>query len=375
MKKKNHYPLVICFALFIFGFTVADFITKPSAFSEMENRPLEQRPKFTIEGFLNASYPQNYETFLNDQFVLRDQFIDLKSRAEYAMLRQENNNVVYGKDGYMFERFESYNEAAGKSKLRAIVQMAEQSGASTQLMLVPNSYEILSEKLPVGLSFVDQKKAIEAAYGELAGTAVKPLDVYAALSAHKDEDLYYKTDHHWTAQGAYLAYVKYCEENGLEPVPYASMPQKEVSGFYGTYFSKSKAFWAEADTITAIDVDATIETEGKTYHGLYDWAQFEKRDKYGAILYGNHPVMKITSGVNKDHREGETSRLLVVKDSYANSFIPYLLYHYDEVYVVDLRYYSLKLSDYMKENSIQNVLVLYNFTNFATDTNFGKLVR
>ena len=85
--------------------------------------------------------------------------------------------------------------------------------------------------------------------------------------------------------------------------------------------------------------------------------------------------MKITSGVNKDHREGETSRLLVVKDSYANSFIPYLLYHYDEVYVVDLRYYSLKLSDYMKENSIQNVLVLYNFTNFATDTNFGKLVR
>ena len=149
---------------------------------------------------------------------------------------------------------------------------------------------------------------------------------------------------------------------------------RTVENFYGTYFSKAKKFDAQADTITYYEIpDAGVTLDGKEQDGYYDFSKFEVRDKYAAFLRGNNGYTVIKSGVRTVEEGQEPSRILIIKDSYANSFAPFLLCNYDEVHIVDPRYLAGSLSQLINEGGFDEILLMYNFSNLVTDTNLYKL--
>ena len=378
LKKILKYPVVLAFFLFIFLFTAVDLVKPDREYSEFENKYLTQRPEFTLASFLNNEWTSKYETYLNDQFVLRDDWITLKSICESMLLKIENNGIAYGADDYLFEKFTTL---AGDS----LAQFERNVGYEKTFIdtygetvpitftIIPNAYMILPEKLPEGLIQVDQA-AYTAPIYEAVGDKAQVVDFTGALTAHKDEYIYYRTDHHWTTLGAYYAYAAYVESLGMEPVALDSLSGIEVPDFYGTYFSKAKKFDAVADTITYYPIaDAGVIIDGQEADGYYDLSKFEVRDKYAAFLRGNNGYTVIKSGVREAPEGQEPSKILVIKDSYANSFVPFLLYNFDEVHVVDLRYSAVSMKELLSTENFDQVLLMYNFMNLVTDTNLYKL--
>ena len=378
LKKILKYPVVLAFFLFIFLFTAVDLVKPDREYSEFENKYLTQRPEFTLASFLNNEWTSKYETYLNDQFVLRDDWITLKSICESMLLKIENNGIAYGADDYLFEKFTTL---AGDS----LAQFERNVGYEKTFIdtygetvpitftIIPNAYMILPEKLPEGLTQVDQA-AYTAPIYEAVGDKAQVVDFTGALTAHKDEYIFYRTDHHWTTLGAYYAYAAYAESLGMEPVALDSLSGIEVPDFYGTYFSKAKKFDAVADTITYYPIaDAGVIIDGQEADGYYDLSKFEVRDKYAAFLRGNNGYTVIKSGVREAPEGQEPSKILVVKDSYANSFVPFLLYNFDEVHVVDLRYSAVSMKELLSTENFDQVLLMYNFMNLVTDTNLYKL--
>ena len=378
LKKILKYPVVLAFFLFIFLFTAVDLVKPDREYSEFENKYLTQRPEFTLASFLNNEWTSKYETYLNDQFVLRDDWITLKSICESMLLKIENNGIAYGADDYLFEKFTTL---AGDS----LAQFERNVGYEKTFIdtygetvpitftIIPNAYMILPEKLPEGLTQVDQA-AYTAPIYEAVGDKAQVVDFTGALTAHKDEYIFYRTDHHWTTLGAYYAYATYAESLGMEPVALDSLSGIEVPDFYGTYFSKAKKFDAVADTITYYPIaDAGVIIDGQEADGYYDLSKFEVRDKYAAFLRGNNGYTVIKSGVREAPEGQEPSKILVIKDSYANSFVPFLLYNFDEVHVVDLRYSAVSMKELLSTENFDQVLLMYNFMNLVTDTNLYKL--
>ena len=378
LKKILKYPVVLAFFLFIFLFTAVDLVKPDREYSEFENKYLTQRPEFTLASFLNNEWTSKYETYLNDQFVLRDDWITLKSICESMLLKIENNGIAYGADDYLFEKFTTL---AGDS----LAQFERNVGYEKTFIdtygetvpitftIIPNAYMILPEKLPEGLTQVDQA-AYTAPIYEAVGDKAQVVDFTGALTAHKDEYIFYRTDHHWTTLGAYYAYAAYAESLGMEPVALDSLSGIEVPDFYGTYFSKAKKFDAVADTITYYPIaDAGVIIDGQEADGYYDLSKFEVRDKYAAFLRGNNGYTVIKSGVREVPEGQEPSKILVIKDSYANSFVPFLLYNFDEVHVVDLRYSAVSMKELLSTENFDQVLLMYNFMNLVTDTNLYKL--
>ena len=372
MKEILRYPLVLLFALFILGCTAMDLTQTNRKFSEMENRYLQQKPKFTVKTLLNNTYTQKYEEYINDQFFNRDSWITIKSMAESAIGKVENNSIVYGSDHYMFEKYRTLDEKRFSDNIRYVKEFAEKyPDRHISLMIVPSSYMVLSEKLPTGLGNLDQYVRIEELFAGAAAPNLTAVDPTALLTAHKEDSIYYKTDHHWTCYGAYLGYLSYLESvEGKTPVEYESLPKHQVADFYGTYYSKAKLFNTVPDVIEWFDPAVEqVTIDGEEVNGLHDLQKFEERDKYGAFLRGNNGLTVIKSSAGP----GDGSRILVVKDSYGNSFVPYLLYNYDEVQVVDLRAMAGKMSDLLAENEYDDILLLYSFMNFSSDQNIPKL--
>ena len=379
MKNILKYPAIVIFTAFILCFSVLDLFKKDTNFSEMENRVLQQRPEFSVNALLETSddqkYTGKYEKYVNDQFIFRNEWISLKSITETVLGKQENNGIVYGKDGYMFERFDSLDEVRVNKNTDFINQYLQKYDVKSTVALIPNAYMLLPDKLPYGLPMMNQQAEAEKIFANL--TSDKLSTVYLAPFEHEDEYIYYKTDHHWTTLGAYYAYCNLMQSKGKTPVELDEIEQykKEVPNFYGTYYSKAKKLNSEVDSIVYYDIPAaSVVINGDEKTSLYNYPQFEKRDAYAGFLFGNNGLTVIKSDHNKDHNEGENSRILIIKDSYANCFIPFLTYNYDEIYVVDLRGLAQRMSQLMSENEFDEVLIMYNFKNFVTDTNIARLI-
>lgn len=371
MKKIFQYPLLLIFCVFIFSFSLANVLKPNRSFSDLENRYLAKRPDFSMKAFFNSTFSSKYETYLNDQFIFRDGWITLKSVSESALGKTENNGIVYGKDGYLFEKLLASDSAQLQKNLNALRTFLQNYQGNTTVGIVPSSYEVLRGKLPAGLENVNQAEAIRRIYQEIGDGNTSTLPLLDALEKHSGEYIYYRTDHHWTTLGAYYGYVTYCAEKGLEPAA-LDFPSQEAVGFYGTYFSKAKLHSAQSDTITYYEIPvAEMIADLEKKDGLYQVEQFSKRDKYAAFLYGNHGLTVIKS---EHFDKAETpKRLLVIKDSFANCLIPFLTQNYDEITVIDLRHFSIKMGSYLEGQEFDDTLILYNYLNFSNDVNLYKL--
>ncbi len=348
-------------------FLIVDLVQEDRLFSENENRVLAKRPALSWEALASGKFMEQYEDYVSDQFVGRDNWIELKTRSELFLRKKEINGVYLGKDRYLIEQHlpEDVDAKTVASKLRLLQGLVVKYGA--KVMLVPTADNVLTDKLPAYAPFYDQDELLGQARSAVGEEAY--IDVASALREHAQEEIYYRTDHHWTSLGAYYGYQAWLGHTGkLTNVKYDTQGMETVTqDFLGTLHSKINLpvaadeirFFPETlDRPVKVTYDYNTETSS-----LYEDSYLEGKNKYGFFLDDNHGFVEVETGY-QNGRE-----LFVLKDSYANCFIPLLTPHYERIYVVDLRYYNGRLSQLMDPymGASTDVLVLYNCIHFLED--------
>jgi hypothetical protein len=347
---------------------IANVLSHDKPFSETENRVLEQYPRFRLSSILSGAFTSNYERYTSDQFILRDYWVSMKTYANLAWGKKDNNGVFLGKDGYLLEQYQSPPEEALKTRAAALQALGQATpGLRKYLMIVPTSASLLADKLPSFAPVGAQENDLNRLRGLLPQT-LHDVDVYSTLYKVREKPIFYKTDHHWTTEGAYYAYQELCKQMGIVPLGLEQFDLRQVTNqFYGSLSSKSGFHHVQPDSISLYlqPINSKIQVsyidEAHTASTLYELDNLSKKDKYAVFLNGNHALIRITTDVPGD------KRLLVVKDSYANSMIPFLTDHFREIDVVDLRYFNDSVLKLMEERQFQDMLVLYNIKTFFED--------
>ena len=369
------YPVLILFSVFFVGVFVLDCLTPDREISELENTTLTQRPAITAQ-ILTAkglnSFFSSYTQYTKDQIPGRDGWISLQSFVETALFQKiQSGGVLLGSEGQMFNRtfgLVSSEEKTFPRNVAAVTSLSARYPGKVYAMVVPAASVIYPERVPAAAPILDETvylNQIQTAVEESGGTFVS---VEQTLADHKDEYIYYRTDHHWTTLGAYYAYSQLCDLLGLTPFDLDSHQAVEIPDFYGTFYSRARTWNAQPDTLTYYDLDnpmtiytvtgAGMPDAGETT-GLYDLAKLGVYDKYAVFLHGNN-------GLSRVEGDGE-GRILVIKDSYANSLVPFLTANYAEIDVVDLRNYNYGLDTLIADNDYDQILVLYSFDSFKSD--------
>ena len=369
------YPVLILFSVFFVGVCVLDCLTPDREISELENTTLTQRPAITAQ-ILTAkglnNFFSSYTQYTKDQIPGRDGWISLQSFVETALFQKtQSGGVLLGSEGQMFNRtfgLVSSEEKTFPRNVAAVTSLSARYPGKVYAMVVPAASVIYPERVPAAAPILDETvylNQIQTAVEESGGTFVS---VEQTLADHKDEYIYYRTDHHWTTLGAYYAYSQLCDLLGLTPFDLDSHQAVEIPDFYGTFYSRARTWNAQPDTLTYYDLDnpmtiytvtgAGMPDAGETT-GLYDLAKLGVYDKYAVFLHGNN-------GLSRVEGDGE-GRILVIKDSYANSLVPFLTANYAEIDVVDLRNYNYGLDTLIADNDYDQILVLYSFDSFKSD--------
>ena len=340
-------------------------------FSENENRYLASFPEFSKTALLSGQFLKDFETYMTDQFPLRDGWVSLKAEATKLSGKLENNGVFFGKGGTLLSRFDAPDEARLEKNLAALTALIQNTELPVSVLAVPSSTLVYADRLPAGAWTYDEQTILDRIEAAAAGAVfVSGADV---LLPHSGEYVYYRTDHHWTTLGAAYALEALRQAQGKEPPGLSAYERTTVSTeFLGTLFSKNQLWNQKKDSIERFDrggsFTLTIADDGSTADSLYFPEFLEKKDKYSYFLGGNHAKVTI-----KNNDPAAAGKLLILKDSFAHCFAPLLARDYAEVELIDLRYFNVKLSSYMAENGFDEVLVLYSTETFCTDVNVLKL--
>ena len=374
MRKKAMWTEAILFLLFIFAFFILNMVLPDRESSEQENRRLQQRPEFSFETLFSGSYTKDFETYITDQFTLRDEWITVKAASELALGKKQNNNMFLCGGDTIIEPYASPGASKLEENITALNALVGNTDADVYFALIPGKSDIWSSMLPANTPRDSERADIDYCYSLSAADNV---DIYSALEAHAGEYVYYRTDHHWTTLGAYYAFTALAETMGLDCPSIEDYTGREtVSGeFYGTSWSSSGFSWVGPDSMEIFVTEPeglriTNYPQGSPVEGqLYDWSRLEVKDKYSFFYGGNTPLLEIETGVEN------APSLLIIRDSYMDSLSPFLLESYSTIHILDLRYYRASLSDYIAQNGFDDVLVCYSIDNFSTDSNIFLLGR
>ena len=372
MNKKALWAEALIFLAFIGAFFILNLVLPDRQFSEQENRYLQMRPEFSFKSLFSGDYTSNFETYTTDPFTFRAEWITLKAASELALGKQENNDVHLCENGTLIEGFKRPENSVLDSNMSALNSLVGNTDAKVYFALIPDKSDLYASLLPKNAPNDSEKEVIDYCYGQSNATNV---DMYSALSAHKDEYIFYRTDHHWTSLGAYYGLSALAESMGLPCPALDSYTDRHVVSeeFYGTTWSSSGFSWVDPDTMETFvnapeGLKVTSYPQGSPVEGkLYDFSFLEKKDKYSMFMGGNCPMHVIETG-NEDKPS-----LLILRDSYTDSLIPFLLDDFSEIHVLDLRYYRASLKAYIEQNDFDNVLVCYSVSNFCSDSNIFLL--
>ena len=372
MKRLSSVILIVLFCLFLALLSLACLFTPDRAFSEQENRYLQQAPAFSLSSLFSGHFTEEFSDYCSDQFVLRDSWISLKSRFERLLGKTENNGVYFCANDTLITRFDEPDEKLLAANIAAVNALAESCEGKVTLSLIPGAVSIWADRLPPNAPNCDQQALIERIYAQ---TNARTVDNVSALAAHSGEYIFYRTDHHWTTLGAYYGYCALAESMGFAPLPLASFtPETVTDAFYGTVYSSSGVRWVSPDSmqifVPSEGVTVTNYSDGAAHEGLvYDREKLSLKDKYSLFFGGNTPLLDIETPA------ADKPSLLVVRDSYSDCELPFLFAHFSRIAVVDLRYYKLSLAEYLAENEFDAVLLNFSVANFCSDNNLFLLSR
>lgn len=372
-RKVQEQLVGIIFILILFLFLIINIIVPNKEKSVQENRMLATKPKFRLSSLISGDYDEKFEAYMDDQFVGRDMWRKLKVTVDRICGSRLENGVYIGSNGQLLEQIEVADENHLAANIKAIKSFSEsQKKIPVRMMLVPDAANVLNHSLPALAKPEDQTQMFSMVRKDL-GDSVEWIDVSTELNKHKTEKIYYKTDHHWTTLGAFYAFQATAPSLGIEGDLSGKYVSHAVSSsFNGMLASKSGVNLGEKEQIdiyvpTEEDTDLIIDyvDEGKRSTSLYDSSKLKEKDQYTVFLGGNSSLLDIRTVSTS------TKRLLLVKDSFANSFIPFLTPYYREIVVVDPRYYSGTINDLMDSYRISEVLFLYSGNTFFKDNNIS----
>ncbi|MDR2359786.1 MAG: hypothetical protein LBD85_00695 [Oscillospiraceae bacterium] len=363
MKKNSQLTIVISFTAFLAVFGILFFALPRKEFSEMENRYLAAPPKLTLSSLTSGKFTASFETYVSDQFPFRTFWVGTQALTEYALLKTENNGVYSGKDGFLSERFTIGNGAIAADNIDAVNVFVSSVDTPVYFALIPGSGEILRGKLPSNAIDADQAAVIADIYAALNPDA-RAIDLYSVMAEHSDEYIYFRTDHHWTPLGAGYAAKKIAGALGM-PIPADGSETLLADDFRGSAFNASAAWWVNPDEIrtrvTSASVEVTDYNSGAAVPAsLYNPEFLSKPGKYQYFLGGNSPRLVLRT-------EFSGIKLLIVRDSFTDALAPQLTESAAEIHLIDLRYYKNSVAEYIKENGIDKVLILYSVRNFCED--------
>ena len=331
-------------------------------YSEREKRTLTQKPKFTVANFISGEFSDELEKYLTDQVPLRDGWVTMKTYMELAIGKRESVGVYICKDKYLMDKFTSYSKKQLVANAAALVDLQEKlaaEGISMNTILVPMAAQVLTDKLPAYAPVADYAAILQV----LTDAGVDTTDVLSALVAHSSENIYYRTDHHWTSLGAYYAY---CAWRGIEPNVDEWTQEVLCDDFYGTTWNKVPLPTVPAEEITAWykHINRSVSYNNGQYEtdSIYERKYLSGSDQYAVFLNSNQAQTVIEGS-------GKSGKLLLIKDSYGNTFSQFPVEDYAEVHVLDLRFFKGDVTEYAKENDITDALALYGVQNFVKDTN------
>lgn len=377
--RRAGVPLLAASALLLLGLAIANLVWPKRDMIELENRKAAQFPAFSVEALLDGRWQSGFARWMQDQFLLRDAWINTQRAAdEIVFQKAEEGGILLGKDQWMFTKLFTIDDATRQQtakNVQAVAEFAARYPGKVTFLLAPSASVIYPEALPAGAPMADENALLDDIFAQV-GESAAVIDLREPFTARRDEYLYFKTDHHWTTNGAYRAHEQFCALKGLTPFDRDAHEAVTVEGFQGTHYSATRLWNVENDTITyyplpnqmtIYNITGEAQYEPMTTENLINTDKFATRDKYAAFLDGNN-------GYSVIEGDGEGS-ILVVKDSYANSFIPYLTANYEKIGVVDFRNFKYGLDSTIEREGYDEVLILYNFQTFIADTDLIYISR
>ncbi len=305
---------------------------------------------------------------------------------EYEKIESQGSVKKYGGvvtvDNAGYELYD-YHEGAGKNYGQLVSKVADslKGQADVYDLIPPTSVAItFPDNLRDQISSSNQQESLEKLHGFMSDS-VKSVDAYNNLMKHRTEYIYFRTDHHWTALGAYYAYQAFCEEKGIAPHEISEYQTKEFEGFLGSFYKdtdKSSDLGNTPDTIRAylplaqnVTLDVT-DQKGQNYSWdvVHDVNDYGAALKYSTFIAGDNPMTVI-----KNPNLSDGSTCVVVKESFGNALVPFLIDHYQTIYVIDYRYWSGDIVSFAKEKKAGDVLFINNISMTRSDFLVGKLAK
>ncbi len=373
-SSKIYFKMAGIFLFFLIIAFAFNLFSKDKKYSESENRMLAQKPEFSMANLASGKYMKDMEDYVTDQFFIRDKWINLKVLEDLALGKRESNGVYIGKKNHLMEIPTAPNQKALDNNLDAISNFsAGHPDINTVMTLIPNAAYVYNHLVPRNAPVRDQEADIKYVQSAV-GTSLNFVDLTKTMTSHKDEEIYYKTDHHWTTLGAKYAFDALSTALGIDSPTQEYTIYPVTHSFQGTLTSKS-GYDKGKDTIELyipqnVNTDCLVNfvDEGKRTASMYESAALENKDKYEVFFGGNHSRVDISTPM-----EGKKN-LLLFKDSYANCFIPFLVPYYRNIIVIDPRYYYDNIESLITDNEITDILFLYNVNTFMGDTSLGDVL-
>ena len=380
MERIIKIITIILFAIIIAGSGVGVIANSRTKYSEFEKRELAPFPKTNVKTITSGKFQSGLDDFLNDHVALRDECISVNTMVGRIEGKKEQNGVVFGSDGYLFEKYQDkdfskkdidYNVAALSEFVNLVAENIGEE--NVKVALVPSKINVLDSKLP---KFAPKSRMNDYMKKQLSSSLTSEdilLDLSGDLAKHSDEYIYYKTDHHWTSLGAYYGYEAIMKGMGDKVFPKGK--EKVITkNFRGTTFNKVH-YAASKDIIRtygadSLNVAGEIDENGdvKSIGSVFDTKALDSEDKYDYFLGGNYAKVTLDTDCKND------KTLILIKDSFANCMVPFLSKNYSKIVMIDLRYLNSSIMDSLADvETIDSLLVLFNDEKFMQDSHMDML--
>lgn len=364
----------IFFAGLLILLSLFNILLPEKTFSNKENRYLSKFPNINREDIISGKFADDFNDYSSDQFIGRDYWISLKTGSDLALLKNDNGRVYFGRDNYLFridQPLDRYQYGKNIDTLNIFLERMERERpeAKVYALLVPSKARVLGDYLPIHAPHIDEEEIIEDLRLSLRDN-IKLLDPSSYLEERSDEYIYYRTDHHWTSEGAFYAYNYFLQSKGERALDPKDFIIEEVTGeFLGTNYRKANLYLGERDRIHLYlprkEIEKTIlVNQQERRESYYDKSFLDKRDKYSYFFGGDQGIIEIETSLE------EGKNILIFKDSFANSLIPLMEGHYKSITVIDPRYFRANPLDFMEDKDIDEVLFLFNTQSFIQEKDF-----
>ncbi|MBQ3417085.1 MAG: hypothetical protein IJH32_04550 [Ruminococcus sp.] len=370
-KSKLRLIPMFVFLVFVFSLTAMFFILPKKEYSSSEKRYLQQAPAFSFEDLFSGKFGDEFETFLSDQFGFRNFWVGLSSYYQLAIGNNGSTGIYFGKNDYLL------NDPCGDGRLTTNTEVIAEFAAKhpdipTTVLIAPSTGYVCPDVLPAV-----HKEYKDDAYFEMFREKLTSVDFVDVRERFQNEyenghQIYYKTDHHWTSYGAYTAYQELAAAMGFTANSQDAYEKTSYPGFYGTTYSSSSFWLNPPDDIEVwenhahdgkIKVTVTEGADVTENDDLFFYSHLEEDDKYPVFLDGNHAYETI-----ENTAASSDEKLLVIKDSFAHSLVPFLSDHYASITMIDMRYYKQNVSQLIEQEGFDRILFIYSVDNLSSDT-------